>query len=146
MKLINKVLIASVGVLFLGALVAQAAPYNESTRLTFSKPVAVPGTVLPAGTYNFCIAPGMGARNLVQIWNANDTKLITQLWTIPDYRFHISEKTIIQFHERQAKSPLAMKAWFYPGLHTGAEFAYPQHQAARLAQLKNGNAHAAATS
>ncbi len=144
MKLINKVLLASVSVLFVGALTVQAAPFNQFTRLTFNKPVAVPGTVLPAGTYNFCIAPGMADRDLVQIWNAHDTKLITQLATIPDYRFRTPEKTIIQFRERPAKSPLALKAWFYPGLHTGVEFIYPQHQATQLAQLKNENGHAGA--
>lgn len=146
MKLISKVLLACVGVLFVGALTAQAALYHETTRFTFSKPVAIPGTVLPAGTYNFCIEPGTGERNLMQIWNANDTKLITQLATIPDYRFRVPQKATIQFRERQSKSPLALKAWFFPELHTGLEFIYPQHQTSRLAQLKDKNRHAGAAS
>lgn len=129
MKLISKVLLATVSVLFVGALTTQAGLYHETTRFTFSKPVAVPGTILPAGTYDFSIAePGTGVRNITQIWNANGTKLITQLATIPDYKFRIPQKATIQLRKRQPKSPLALKAWFFPELHTGFEFIYPQPQ------------------
>lgn len=128
-----------VGLMILVGAAMLAAPagadaWNKKTQLTFSHPVEVPGMVLPAGTYTFKLLPTMGSRNVVQIYNEDETKLLTTILTISDYRLTPAEDTIIEFHERQAGAPAALRSWFYPGDNFGREFVYPKKRAVQLAQ------------
>jgi LPXTG-motif cell wall-anchored protein len=128
----------------LALLFALAAPssifadeWNKATRLTFNDPVEVPGTVLPAGTYWFTLADSQSDRNIVQIWSADRTHLVTTILAIPDYRQQTPDKTIINFDERPSGSPEAIHAWFYPGDNYGQEFVYPKTRATQLARQAN---------
>lgn len=107
---------------------------NEATKLTFSDPVEVPGVVLPAGTYWFQLADNGADRNVVQIWNADRTQLVTTVLAIADYRMQPTGKTVINFKERPSDSPDAIRAWFYPGNNFGDEFVYPKTRATQLAK------------
>jgi hypothetical protein len=51
---------------------ARADDWNKKTTLTFSQPVELPGIVLPAGTYVFKLVDLPGARNVVQVFNAEE--------------------------------------------------------------------------
>ena len=73
----------------------------------------------------------------MQIYNADQNKQIATILAIPDYRLKPSDKTVITFEEREANSPPAVKAWFYPGDNYGQEFVYPK--AARRATGKGVN-------
>jgi hypothetical protein len=124
----------------LGALGATLAPrawadeWDKQTIVTFNEPVEIPGMVLPAGSYLFRLADSDSDRNIVQVFNGDETHLYATLLAIPDYRMHPSGKTAISFEERAAKSPEAIKAWFYPGDKYGREFVYPKARAVELAQ------------
>jgi hypothetical protein len=60
----------SLGVFLVSApLSAKADQWNKATKLTFNRPVEVPGMVLGAGTYVFRLADVVD-RNVVQILNA----------------------------------------------------------------------------
>jgi hypothetical protein len=121
----------------LGALAvpkARADEWDKKTTLTFNEPVQVPGTTLPAGTYVFKLADSQSDRTIVQIFNADGTKLITTILAIPDYRTKTPSKTIISFNERPSGQPEALRAWFYPGDNFGVEFVYPKQRATELAQ------------
>jgi hypothetical protein len=137
MNLLSKSLLAvGLGVVFTAlTVVAQGVPFNQRTTVTFGQPVEVPGAVLPAGRYTFTIANQMGNRNIVRIWNAAKTRLITTVMGIPDYSVRAPGRTVLMFHERPSNTPEALKAWFYPGFNTGLEFVYPLHQAEQLARL-----------
>lgn len=111
-----------------------ADDWDHATKLTFSEPVEVPGHVLEAGTYWFKLAGSESDRNIVQIWNADQTRLVTTILAIPDYRLKVPGKTILSFEERQSGSPEAIHAWFYPGDNFGQEFVYPKTRATQLAQ------------
>lgn len=139
MKTTRALLILLGLVAFAGAVAiqTQAQTFNKKTKITFSQPVAVPGMTLPAGGYTFTILDSFGERNIVQIWNEDKTQLITTILAIPDYRLEAAGKTIIQFRERPAGSPQALKAWFYPGHNYGIEFVYPKQQAVQIAQATN---------
>jgi hypothetical protein len=54
--------------------------------------------------------------------------MITTIQGIPDYRMDPADKTILQFEERPAGQPEALKAWFYPGYNSGVEFVYPKQK------------------
>jgi hypothetical protein len=120
----------------LGALIvpkARADEWDKKTTLTFNEPVQVPGTTLSAGTYVFKLADSSD-RTIVQIWNEDETKLITTILAIADYRESTPDKTIVSFDERPTGQPEALKAWFYPGDNSGVEFVYPKQRATELAQ------------
>ena len=119
------------------AIQAQAQTFNKKTTVTFNQPVAVPGQVLPAGTYTFTILDSFGIRNIVQIWNEDKTNLIATILAIPNYRLEPTGETVIEFSERPANQPQALKAWFYPGHGHGIEFVYPKREAIQIAQASN---------
>lgn len=123
---------------FVGALLtpsARADEWNKKTVLTFNEPVQVPGTVLPAGTYVFKLADSQSDRNIVEVFNADETRLVTTILAIPDYRMNPSDKTIVTFDERPSGQPEAVQSWFYPGDNYGIEFVYPKQRATELAQV-----------
>jgi hypothetical protein len=123
------------------ALCALAAPtammadqWDKATKLTFSEPIEVPGQVLSAGTYWFTLADSESDRNIVQIWNADRTRLVATVLAIPDYRMQPAGRTIIHFEERPSGSPEAIHSWFYPGDNFGQEFVYPKTRATEFAK------------
>ena len=111
-----------------------ADEWDQATKLTFNELIEVPGQVLPAGTYWFKLADNDSNRNIVQIWNADRTHLVTTILAIPDYRQNTPEKTIINFEERPSGQPEAIQSWFYPGSNLGLEFVYPKTRAKQLAK------------
>ena len=136
----KKVLSLALGLIVLAGLIAiqaQAQGFSKKTSVTFNQPVEVPGQVLPAGTYTFTILNSYGNRNIVQIWNEDHTSLITTILAIPNYRLEPTGETVIEFKERPANQPQALKAWFYPGHGYGIEFVYPKEEAIQLAEATN---------
>jgi hypothetical protein len=111
-----------------------ADEWDQATKLTFSESVEVPGQVLPAGTYWFTLADNDADRNIVQIWNADRTHLVTTILAIPGYHQKTPEKTIINFGERPSGQPEAIQSWFYPRNSFGEEFVYPKTRAKQLAK------------
>jgi hypothetical protein len=111
-----------------------ADDWDQATKLTFSDSVEVPGQVLPAGTYWFKLADADSDRNIIQIWNADRTHLVTTILAIPDYRQNTPETTIVNFEERPSGQPEAIRSWFYPGNNFGEEFVYPKTRAKQLAK------------
>src|SRR5712691_10924424 len=110
---------------------------DQRTIFTFSGPVEIPGQVLPAGTYVFKLADSSSDRNIVQVYNKDETYLYGTFLAIPDQRLQPTGKPIITFEERAGDSPEAVKAWFYPGDDYGHEFVYPKPKALELAKTNN---------
>jgi hypothetical protein len=113
---------------------ARADDYDKRTIVTFNEPVEVPGMILPAGTYVFKLADIYADPNIVGIYNSDETQLITKVSAIADYRMQPSGDTIINFDERPAGQPEAVKEWFYPGENEGLEFIYPKSEEVELTQ------------
>lgn len=117
---------------------AQADEWNKKTTVTFTQPVEVPGKdaqVLPAGTYVFKLVDSSSNRNIVRIFNADETHIFTTILAIPNYRLHSTDKTVMTFRERAAGQPEAIRAWFYPNDNFGQEFVYPRVRAVELAKV-----------
>ena len=117
-----------------------ADTYNKKTIMTFSEPFEVPGVdaqILPAGTYVFKLLDSMSDRNIVQIFNEDQTHVYTTILAIPNYRLKATDKTVLTFAERGAGQPEAIKAWFYPGETWGQEFVYAKKRAIELARIYN---------
>lgn len=119
---------------------AKADEYNKKTIVTFSAPVEIPGVgaqVLPAGKYVIKLVNSVSNRDIVQIWNEDETHVYATILAIPNYRLKVTGKTVMTFKERSAGSPEALKAWFYPGNTFGQEFVYPKARAIEIAKAAN---------
>jgi LPXTG-motif cell wall-anchored protein len=117
---------------------AGADQWNKKTKVTFSQPVEVPGAgaqILPAGTYVFKLVDSQSDRNIVRIFNEDETQVFTTILAITNYRLHPTDETVLTFRERAAGSPQAIRAWFYPGENWGQEFVYPKARAIELAKI-----------
>src|ERR1700688_2118852 len=116
----------------------RADTFDKKTVITFSEPFEVPGVdaqILPAGTYVFKVLESFGDRNIVQIFNADGSQIITTILAINNYRLKPTEKTVMTFKERGEGQPEAIKAWFYPDNAFGQEFVYSKKRAVELAKI-----------
>ena len=91
--------------------------------------------VLPAGTYVFRLLDSLSDRNIVQVFNKDESHVYATILAIPNYRLKATDKTVMTFAERAVGSPQAIRAWFYPGDNWGQEFVYPKTKAVELAKI-----------
>ena len=130
--------IATVAILCAGT--ASAQTLSKKTTVTFNMPVEIPGVgaqVLPAGVYVFRLMDSTSDRNIVQVFNKDESHIYATILAIPNFRLRATDKTVITFAERAAGEPQAIKAWFYPGDNWGQEFVYPRSKALELARRTN---------
>ncbi|MCU1337989.1 MAG: hypothetical protein JWO19_3570 [Bryobacterales bacterium] len=118
---------------------ATADERDKKTIVTISAPVEVPGKVLPPGTYVFKLLDSSSNRNIVQIFDKDEKQLYATVLAVPDYRLNPPDKPLITFEERPSGTPMAVKAWFYPGDEYGQQFVYPRNQAVEIAKRTNQN-------
>jgi hypothetical protein len=106
---------------------------DQTTKLTFNEPVEIPGHVLPAGTYLFKLAD-QNDMNMVQIFNADGTRVYATLPTISAQRSEPPNNTVLIMAEPDGGRPVALLKWFYPGNTIGHEFVYPKQEEQQIAQ------------
>jgi hypothetical protein len=112
---------------------ATGGQWDKLTTVTFSRPVELPGMVLPAGKYVFLLADTPTSRHVVQVFNPEQNHLYGTFLALPNLRLKPTGDTVMNFQERPANSPEALRAWFYPGDSFGQEFVYPKVEATELA-------------
>jgi hypothetical protein len=120
--------------LMAGAATAQGVLSDRKTNVTFSGPVSIPGATLPAGTYVFRIADSPANRNIVQIFDKDESKLFATLLAIPAERAEPEGDPVVVFKETPANLPPAVRYWYYAGEKAGNEFIYPRAQAMMIAR------------
>ena len=97
---------------------------NHENQLTFSRPVALPGVVLPAGSYTFDVATDT-ALDVVVVRNRARTKVYYMGFTRLARRpAGMSLNTPIVFAEAPANEPRPILAWYEIGDSMGHEFLY----------------------
>jgi hypothetical protein len=124
---VNRSVLAIVAVSSVCAVVprtAAADEWNRETVLTFSQDVAIPGKVLPAGTYVFRLGDSASNRHVVQVLDQAG-RILAMVLTISADRLTASDDTQITFEQRTPGAPFPIKDWFYPGDLGGEEFVYP---------------------
>jgi hypothetical protein len=118
--------------------VSKAQNGDKKTVVTFSEPIEIPGNViLPAGTYFFKLLNQDSGRWVVQIFDEHQTKTFATLITIEDFRYHPTNQVVMNFTEREAGAPPAIKEWFFPGEKQGRAFVYGKKRAIELAKVTN---------
>lgn len=122
-RLITLMIIMGLALLLLASTVF-AGDWNRATTAIFNRPVQIPGQVLPAGIYVFKIADIPGERNVVQIWNADETVLVATVMGWPEYSRQTPSRNVFVLEEREKGAPQALTAWFHEANSSGEKFIY----------------------
>jgi hypothetical protein len=97
--------------------------------VTFDRPVEVPGTVLPPGTYVF---KSLENNELVQVFSANEKQLFATIIVVPEDRpaQDVNIDCFVQLTKTRADAPPEVEGFFLPGRATGFQFVYHVDHAA----------------
>jgi len=120
----------------------KASETDKKTIITISQPIDVEGTTLPAGKYVLRLQDSSSRRDIVYIFNGEETQLITTIIAIPADRLQPPDKSEFSFYDSPDGQPAALHTWFYPGSEDGLEFVRPKNTAASLAATKSSPARA----
>jgi len=108
--------------------------WNLATRFMVNQPTEVPGMVLqPNSKYVIRLLDSPAERHVVQLYNADQTRMLTMFMAVSDERTTPTDNTVFKFIETEPGYPLPIKEWFYPGRLTGLEFIYSKKQAKEIA-------------
>ena len=106
----------------------KAGELDKKTIITIFQPVAVEGTILPAGQYVLKLQEDQSAR-IVHIFDGDGRRLIATILPIHAYRLESTGETEFKFYGSAAGQPAALHTWFYPGESSGFEFRQPKKAA-----------------
>jgi hypothetical protein len=120
----NRALVVCAAMAAMIAPSALADEWNRATYFTFNRPLEVPGQVLLPGSYTFRLLDSPTDRNIVAIYNRDQTRLYAILFAVPDFRLDPPSRPEVTLEERSATSPQAIGAWWYPGEQYGEHFVY----------------------
>ena len=107
----------------------RADDWNKKMAVTVKQSVEVPGKVLEPGDYIFRLQDSQSNRNVVQIYDKDESKLLQTVHAFPNYRLIPRRGVTIQLEERPVGQPEAIHAIFFPGDNYGQEFVYPPAEA-----------------
>jgi hypothetical protein len=117
------------GVLALALFTAALAPsakadeWNKKTVITVQGgAVQIQGTTLEPGKYVLKLVDSQSERRILQVFNADETKLETTILANAAYRLEPTGRTAFTFYEMSVGQPPAVRTWFYPGDNFGLEF------------------------
>jgi hypothetical protein len=116
--------------------VASADAWDKKTIVSFPESVEFPGgTVVPPGSYVMKVLDSPSTRNVVQVFNREQSKCLATVLTISTQRMDPADKTIFTFYETPRTEPLFIQKWYYPGDTIGREFVYSKERARYIANL-----------
>ena len=106
---------------------ARASEWDKKTIVTFNEAVEIPGQVLEPGTYVFKLLDSSSNRNIVQVWNGDEDRLLATILTIADEQPQANDKSVFYLDPTNGDPALTLRAWFYAGEKSGQEFVYPSY-------------------
>lgn len=119
-----RVTLAAVAMTLLVGATGHGWGFDHENRVNFTGPVALPGVVLPAGTYSFDVASPT-ALDVVVVRSADRGRVYYMGFTKTTSRPRkMSRSMPIAFAERPANQPPAIAAWYEVNDTVGHEFIY----------------------
>lgn len=114
--------------------VAMADNWDKKTVVTFEQDVAIPGQVLPAGTYVFKLFRSNTDRSVVQVWTAHERQLLATLISAGDSYPNSSGDPyfVLDMSGTDEGYPPALVSWFFAGGDDGRDFIYSGHSTTRI--------------
>jgi hypothetical protein len=123
-------IVAGVALAGLTAPVATRARENANDLdrmmfVKFTRPVALPGVALGAGTYVFELPDPIDAWNVVRVTSQDRRKVyLTAFTRIVDRPRGLRPDQVVSFGEASPSAPQPIKVWWPTGDSTGREFIY----------------------
>lgn len=121
----RRFVVAALAAVVLGVLAASAQAFvgMHTNQLTFSGAVALPGVVLPSGSYSF--EAMQESSNLVRVWNRNHTRVFYTGFTrqVDRPRNLDPKRTVILGEATRGEAP-PITVWYPIGEARGHEFIY----------------------
>lgn len=115
--------------------VSHGDEWNLSTKFIVNQATEVPGMVLQPDTpYVMRLLDSPAERRVVQVFNGDQTKMLTMFMAAADERSTVTDHTVFTFIETEPGYPLPIKEWFYPGHIDGLEFIYSNKEARQIAE------------
>jgi len=106
---------------------ANADEWNHRTLLTVNQTIQVTDTVLEPGQYILRLLDSSSERHVVQIFNRDQSRIISTVIAIPTHRVEPTGRSQFTFWETPGGYAKAIRDWYYPGDNVGQEFPYPAH-------------------
>jgi hypothetical protein len=101
---------------------AKADEWNKKTVITTNNPIQIQGKVLEPGRYVLRLLDSPSDRNIVQIYDADETKLEMVVLANSAFRLVPTGDTRFTLYETANGQAQALRTWFYPGDNFGLEF------------------------
>jgi hypothetical protein len=102
---------------------AKADEWDKKTQITVKGgAVQIQGTILQPGEYVMKLADSASDRRILQLFNADESQLVTTILANAAYRLEPTGDTRFTFAEVPAGQPPAITSWFYPGDNYGLQF------------------------
>jgi len=102
---------------------AKADEWDKKTVVTVKGgAVQIQGTILQPGEYVMKLADSLADRRILQLFNADESQLVTTILANAAYRPEPTGDTRFTFAEVPAGQPPAISTWFYPGDNYGLQF------------------------
>ena len=126
----NRKSLLRIGVVALALVVMAGSAYaalmtSRINYLTFSGTVALPGVVLPAGTYTFELAPPSGGLDIVRVSSRDGRRTFFMGFTQTALRpAGLGQNDLVTFGESASGRPAPIDTWFPVGAETGRRFIY----------------------
>ena len=98
--------------------------FGQANHLTFSGAVALPGVVLPAGTYTFEIANPDTSANVVRVASRDGRVQFLGFTERVQRPERLPKDRMVSFGESAAGAPPPVLAWYPIGTSTGHRFIY----------------------
>ena len=119
-----RIALAAAALALLVAASGHAWGIPHENKLTFSRPVALPGVVLPAGSYSFDVASPT-ALDVVVVRSPQTGKVFYMGFTTTVERpRNLSKDTPIVFGEANANEARPITTWYEIGQPIGHQFLY----------------------
>ena len=117
-------LLAAIALVAAGFMATIHAGSSDRSYLTFNRDVALPGVVLPAGTYVFEIANPESSHDIVRVSSKNGRVQYMGFTLRADRPVGLSGNQPVTFAEARPDTPAPITAWFPLGTSSGREFLY----------------------
>ena len=126
-RMTRKGMLAVFGLALVGLVAAAPGDANvdseRTTQLTFSKPIALPGVTLGAGTYIFERAAPLSAIEVVRV-SSQDRRFVYYMGFTELVKQPRGNASPIAFGEAPAGAAAPVRAWYPTGTSTGHRFLY----------------------
>jgi hypothetical protein len=125
-NLIRNSVLAAAALVAAGFVATIHARTADINTLTFSKEVALPGVVLPAGTYRFEVANPDSSADVVRVSSRNGRVHYMGFTLRVQRPDGLTRDRAVTFQEARRDEPVPILAWYPLGEANGHQFIYPR--------------------